>query len=135
MMVQLLGLGDAALDAAIAGFLLKSPQPSSTEVSDFLKVVPAGDQRTAAAQELIAKGVPAQTVSMALQWLATTDQWKWSTVKGIAAVAGSAAAAFHGYRRNQSIGWALVWALFGGVFPIFTNVVALAQGFGKRKAA
>lgn len=47
--------------------------------------------------------------------------------------ASMAASAFHGYRRNQSIGWALVWGLMGGAFPVFTPVVALAQGFGQRK--
>lgn len=41
--------------------------------------------------------------------------------------------AFHGYRRNESIPWAIVWGLMGGLFPIFTPVIAVAQGFGKKK--
>ena len=42
------------------------------------------------------------------------------------------ASAFHGYRRNRgSLGWAIAWGLLGGVFPVITPAVALAQGFGK----
>ena len=51
----------------------------------------------------------------------------------ILSTASMAASAFHGYRRNDSLGWALWWAFMGGLFPIFTPAVALAQGFGKRK--
>ena len=48
-------------------------------------------------------------------------------------MAGAGAAAYHGYKRNNSIGWALVWGLLGGLSPLITNGIALAQGFGKRK--
>lgn len=46
---------------------------------------------------------------------------------------GSAAAStYHGYKRNRgSVGWAVVWGLLGGAFPIITPAVAVAQGFGK----
>jgi hypothetical protein len=54
-------------------------------------------------------------------------------VWGILSVAGAAAGAYHGYRRNRSIGWALVWALCGSIAPIITVPVALAQGYGKKK--
>lgn len=48
--------------------------------------------------------------------------------------ASMAASAYHGYKRNNSIGWALWWGLMGAMFPIITPTIALAQGFGKRKA-
>lgn len=48
-------------------------------------------------------------------------------------IAGGAAATYHGYRRNQSVGWALAWGFVGGLFPVTTNVIGVAQGFGKRK--
>jgi hypothetical protein len=48
-------------------------------------------------------------------------------------MAGAAAGAYHGYKRNNSVGWAIGWALLGGVFPIITVPVSLAQGFGKKK--
>lgn len=52
---------------------------------------------------------------------------------GILGTVSMAAGAYHGYRRNQSLGWALVWGAMGGLFPIITPAVALAQGFGERK--
>lgn len=50
-----------------------------------------------------------------------------------ASLASAGAGAYHGYKRNQSIGWAVVWALCGGLFPIIVPAIALAQGFGTRK--
>ncbi len=38
---------------------------------------------------------------------------------------------YHGYKRNNSIGWALVWGWFGSVAPFTTAALALAQGFGE----
>ena len=46
-----------------------------------------------------------------------------------------AASAYHGYKRNNSIGWALWWGLMGAMFPVITPTIALAQGFGKPKSA
>jgi hypothetical protein len=56
-----------------------------------------------------------------------------STAWKILATVGAASAAYHGYRRNGSIFWASVWSIGGALSPIFTNVVAVAQGYGKRK--
>lgn len=53
-----------------------------------------------------------------------------SAMMGLSVVS-SAVSAYHGYKRNQSVGWAIGWALLGGMFPIITPVVALAQGYGK----
>lgn len=54
-------------------------------------------------------------------------------VSSVLWMAGSGAAAYHGYKRNGSVKWAIVWGLLGGLAPIITNGIALAQGFGKRK--
>jgi hypothetical protein len=51
---------------------------------------------------------------------------------GVLSTASMAASAYHGYKRNESVGWALAWGLAGAVFPIITPVIAVAQGFGKR---
>ena len=51
----------------------------------------------------------------------------------IASMAGSAMGAYHGYKRNDSIGWAIGWAFLGGLFPVIVIPVAFAQGFGERK--
>lgn len=57
------------------------------------------------------------------------DEFRMSPLR----IAAAALAAYHGYRRNSSIGWAVVWAFLGSSFPIITLPVALAQGFGQPK--
>lgn len=54
-------------------------------------------------------------------------------VYGVLSTAGMVLGAFHGYKRNESVGWAIGWALLGGAFPFITIPVSLAQGFGERK--
>lgn len=51
----------------------------------------------------------------------------------VVVIASMAASVYHGYRRNQSIGWALWWGLMGSMFPVVTPAIAVAQGFGDRK--
>jgi hypothetical protein len=53
--------------------------------------------------------------------------WPWFSL------AGALTGAYHGYKRNQSIGWALGWGILGSMLPIFTIPLSLAQGFGERK--
>jgi hypothetical protein len=48
-------------------------------------------------------------------------------------VAGGAIGAYHGYKRNDSLGWAIGWALMGTMFPVIVIPVAFAQGIGDRK--
>jgi hypothetical protein len=54
----------------------------------------------------------------------------------LAAITGPLFAAigiYHGYKRNDSIGWALGWGLMTAALPIIMIPIALAQGFGKSK--
>lgn len=51
----------------------------------------------------------------------------------IASVAGAALGAYHGYKRNDSVGWAIYWSLLGSLFPVIVIPVAYAQGIGERK--
>ena len=51
----------------------------------------------------------------------------------VAGIASVGASAYHGYKRNNSVGWAIVWGLLGGLAPVITPAVAVAQGFGERK--
>jgi hypothetical protein len=62
------------------------------------------------------------------------EQPAWRKALGM--VAG-AACAYHGFKRNESAGWAVAWAAFGSGAPFLALPIALAQGFGKpaRKAA
>jgi hypothetical protein len=41
--------------------------------------------------------------------------------------------AYHGYKRNQSVGWAFGWFVFGGLFWPFALPLMFATGFGKPK--
>lgn len=47
-------------------------------------------------------------------------------------MAGAGIGAYHGYKRNGSIGWAIGWGLLGGMFPVFTTAIAFAQGIDKK---
>jgi len=49
------------------------------------------------------------------------------------ALAGMGLGAYHGYKRNSSVGWAVVWALLGSIAPVIVIPVAFAQGIGKPK--
>lgn len=49
----------------------------------------------------------------------------------VTGVAAGAALAYHGYKRTNSVGWALVWALAGGIVWPVGLAIAFAQGFGK----
>ena len=51
----------------------------------------------------------------------------------VASAVSAAAGAYHGYKRNKSVGWAIGWFFFGGLIPPLAIGIALAQGFGKRK--
>lgn len=55
------------------------------------------------------------------------------SVWALISTAGMGLGAYHGYKRNDSVGWAIVWGLLGGSFPIFTIPISYAQGFGERK--
>jgi len=46
-------------------------------------------------------------------------------------LAGAATGAYHGYKRNDSVGWAIGWFMLGGLVPFLTIPLSLAQGFGE----
>jgi hypothetical protein len=48
--------------------------------------------------------------------------------------ASAIALTFHGYRRTGSIVWALLYGLAGKTLPVAAVPIALAQGYGQRKA-
>lgn len=53
-------------------------------------------------------------------------------VWALISTAGIGLGAYHGYKRNDSVGWGIIWGLLGGAFPIFTIPISFAQGFGER---
>ena len=55
-----------------------------------------------------------------------------ATAYGLLSLAGTAAGAYHGARRNHGSVWsAVMWGFLGGVAPLITVPVAAAQGFGQ----
>jgi len=58
---------------------------------------------------------------------------KWMLVYQVVGTVSMAVSAYHGYKRDDSVGWAIGWGLLGGLFPIITPVVAVAQGYAKPK--
>lgn len=59
------------------------------------------------------------------------DDPTYRMVYGVLTTASMALSAYHGYKRNNSIGWALWWGFAGTVFPVFTPVIAVAQGYAE----
>lgn len=57
----------------------------------------------------------------------------WVALYGVSGTIGLVAGVYHGWRRNQSYGWALWWGLMGAWFPFLTIPLSLAQGFGDRR--
>jgi len=49
------------------------------------------------------------------------------------ATVSMAVSAYHGYKRNDSVGWALWWGWMGSMFPVVVPVIAIAQGYGVRE--
>jgi hypothetical protein len=58
------------------------------------------------------------------------EQLTSSNIKTAAALALT----YHGYKRTGSIVWALVYGTLGKVLPLAAVPIALAQGFGQKKA-
>lgn len=58
------------------------------------------------------------------------------TIIGLLVTASAVVSGYHGIKRNHgSIGWGIAWFLMGGIFPVFTPIVAFARkpGFAKPK--
>jgi hypothetical protein len=65
----------------------------------------------------------------------TTVEWRVPWWYSTLSTVSGAVCFYHGYKRNDSFGWALGWGLLGMMFPIITPIVAVAQkpGFAKPK--
>lgn len=54
-------------------------------------------------------------------------------VHAVASLAGGALGVYHGYKRNDSVGWALGWGFFGSLVPLIAVPLMFGQGLGKEK--
>jgi len=84
------------------------------------KVVPNGKYLALNTSKVAVQPLQAQPLSGGA-W----DTFYDPTVRRLA----GAAAAYHGYKRTNSVFWALVWAACGYAAPPWTAVIAVAQGF------
>jgi hypothetical protein len=108
---------------------------------DLLAAIPDAADRSDVAVKAIALGGDASTIQQAQRELESNEAFKnafkvskpvaimWS----IASTASFAACVYHGYKRNDSIGWAIGWGFMGALFPVITPVIAVAQGFAQPK--
>lgn len=101
----------------------------------LLANVPAAFVPTTWSSNLFASATPADLGASTGQAAPYPYNGTWERLASGVAVAGTALGAYHGYRRTESVGWAIGWALLGGLFPFITIPVALAQGFGRREPA
>lgn len=107
---------------AVAGFGEPFPYQAGPFVTEPTAIYEHDAQATYAANGGATNGLGAREPS------------NYDTLKIAMMVAGTAASmagAYHGYKRNESVGWAFGWALFGGLIWPLAIPVMFAQGFGK----
>lgn len=110
-------------------------------VRAILAAIPDVNDRNDVAVKAIALGGDAAVINSQLVGIQNSAQaaqaFKVSepvrVVWSVLATASFAASVYHGYKRNDSVGWAIVWGFFGALFPVITPVIAFAQGFGQPK--
>lgn len=134
-------LSDTSIDvmaAQVAEQMKQVPSPITPEVLAGLFKLYSQADRWQLAQAIISAGGDSQMVSEALAEkgqekspLNPFGQYAWAW--GLLSTASGALSGYHGYKRNDSIGWALAWFVLGSFFPIVTPVIAVAQGFGEPK--
>jgi hypothetical protein len=73
---------------------------------------------------MLGDGETKPSVSTAVSDVVNSGAFK--TVSTVASI-------YHGYRRNDSVLWALAWGLASRIAPLVTPTVAAAQGYGRRK--
>lgn len=83
--------------------------------------------------KLISTGKQLESINLEINKLITKDNYEVTPIVSVLSTISGAACAYHGYKRNKSVGWAIWWMFIGGLFPVIAPVVAYAQGFGKER--
>jgi hypothetical protein len=131
------GLSDEALDKIAERLYLydtDSLPALKQEIVNEMRLLVVED-RPRLAQKLIDLGVNTDLVREAMEasgakmpfWMDPVKLKAGITVWGVLGTVSMVAGIYHGYARNQSIGWGLWWGLMGVMFPIATPTIALAQ--------
>ena len=131
------GIGEAAMTDEQISNIAQLLEGNATGVGDVAVAFDSMSKSDAKRLKLalIGLGVPGDLVDSA--WIMSEHSAlvpsKYMIAWGILSTASMAASAYHGWKRTGSWGWTLGWAFMGGMFPVLTPAVALAQGFGKPK--
>jgi len=145
------GLGDGAVFGGLGALTdgeiqqLAERIRAATFESDILailEIVPTVVERQAVASRAVAIGADPARVQGALaalergtglkQWLKPPSM-PVRIIWGVLSTASFAASVYHGYKRNDSLGWGIWWGFMGALFPVITPTIAVAQGFGQPK--
>jgi hypothetical protein len=130
------GVSDADLDKMAVAMAASNSAGTLTGslVGEAMKGLTTGE-RTTLGVKLMALGVPPAMVATGkmLGSIKSPAGKKSMMVWGVLGTISMAASAYHGYKRNDSIGWALWWGFMGSLFPVITPVIGVAQGFAKPK--
>lgn len=133
----LMGMG-SAFPGSAGPFVSKDVQYTNRSASAFgIDTATMGQQvvtpqlvQPKAPAVAVAPQAPPQPVSQPpAQTQAQSSTLK--TVMTIGGWVGSIAGAYHGYKRTESIGWAIGWSMLGGAFWPLALPIMAAQGFGK----
>lgn len=145
------GLGDGAVFGGLGALTDPEIQQlaerirAATFVMDIqaiLEIVPTVAERQAVAARAVAIGADPARVQQALAALEQGAGLKAffkppsmpvRIIWGVLSTASFAASVYHGYKRNDSVGWAIWWGFMGALFPVITPTIAVAQGFGQPK--
>lgn len=109
---------------------------SPIDLADILDRLSRSD-REQLVVDLMSAGVPAEKVNAALR---EVDMRRHLRLRrafrvgfSLVGFASGAAGAYHGYKRNQSVPWAVVWFLGSALFPVVSVPIMLSQGFAKAR--
>ena len=122
-------------EAKAMGESLARQQPASWDLAAALKPLDKDSRQKVIAYYLAAGGSSFTLESAQRELHRWTINPTWAAIWGVAATASFAACVYHGYKRNDSVGWAIGWGALALLFPVVTPVIAVAQGFGKPKKA
>jgi len=145
------GLGDGAVFGGLGALTEAEIQQLAERIRDatmvldiqaILEIVPTTAERQTVASRAVAIGADATNIQQALaalergaglRALFKPPSMPVRIIWGVLSTASFAASVYHGYKRNDSVGWAIWWGFMGAIFPVITPTIAVAQGFGKPK--
>lgn len=108
-------------------------EPTAQTSSIFVEPLPNPYREQMTPRHVGLANVPSSEAAQAAVDRITGSPWFW--VFRLASAVGAFSGAYHGYKRNNSVGWAIGWFFFGGALPMLSIPISLAQGFGKAKGA